>query len=92
MGDPLISDRTICDWFSYCRKVCMLSMEEKYVNRGKIGGLNHLVQVDECKIGKQKYHRPRGKESTKVRITQNKGKESENSYQELKKSPKDRHM
>ena len=27
---------------------------------------------------------PRGKESTKVRITQYKGKESENSYQKLK--------
>ena len=30
--------------------------------------------------------RPRGKEITKVRITQNKGKESENSYQKLKRS------
>ena len=30
--------------------------------------------------------RPRGKESTEVRITQNKGKESENSYQKLERS------
>ena len=30
--------------------------------------------------------RPRGKESTEVRIKQNKGKESENSYQKLKSS------
>ena len=30
--------------------------------------------------------RPRGKENTEVRITQNKGKESENSYQKLKRS------
>ena len=29
-------------------------------------------------------NRPRGKESTEVRITQNKGKESENSYRKLK--------
>ena len=36
--------------------------------------------------------RPHGKESTKVRISQNKGKESENSYQKLKRSLKDRHM
>ena len=35
--------------------------------------------------------RPRGKESTKVRKSQIKGKESENYYQELKRSPKDRH-
>ena len=35
-------------------------------------------------------NRPRGKESTKVRKSQIKGKESENSYQELKRSQKDR--
>ena len=35
--------------------------------------------------------RPRGEESTEVRISQNNGKESENSYQKLKRSPKDRH-
>ena len=36
-------------------------------------------------------YRPRGKESTEVRKSQIKGKESENSYQELKRSLKDRH-
>ena len=36
-------------------------------------------------------NKPRGKESTKVRITQNKGKERENSYQKFKRSPKKRH-
>ena len=35
---------------------------------------------------KLKQFSPRGKESTEVRITQNKGKESENSYQKLKRS------
>ena len=34
---------------------------------------------------------PRGKESTEVRKSQNKGKESENSYQKLKRSPRDGH-
>ena len=33
-----------------------------------------------------------GKESTEVHITQNKGKERENSYQKLKRSPEERHM
>ena len=33
-----------------------------------------------------KWTRPRGKESTEVRITQNIGRESENSYQKLKRS------
>ena len=36
-------------------------------------------------------NKPHGKESTKVRKSQIKGKESENSYQELKRSQKDRH-
>ena len=31
-------------------------------------------------------------ESTEVQISQNKGKESENSYQKLKRSLEDRHM
>ena len=35
-------------------------------------------------------YRPRGKEGTKVRKSQIKGKESENSYQELTRSLKDR--
>ena len=35
---------------------------------------------------------PHGKESTEVWITQNKGKESENSYQKLKRSLQERHM
>jgi hypothetical protein len=34
-------------------------MEYKYANRGKIGGPNHIVQVDEYKIGRWKYHRGR---------------------------------
>jgi hypothetical protein len=36
----------------------MLSME-KYANRGKIGGPNHIIQIHECKIGRQKFHRGR---------------------------------
>ena len=32
-------------------------MEEKYANRGKVGDPNHRVQIDECKIGRRKYHR-----------------------------------
>ena len=34
---------------------------------------------------------PSGKESTDVQITQNKGKERENSYRNLKRSPEQRH-
>ena len=38
------------------------------------------------------YIGPRGKESTEVLITQNKGKERENSYQKLKRSLDESHM
>ena len=41
-------------------------------------------------INKLKF-RARGKESTEVRKSQNRVKESENSYQKLKRSPRDRH-
>ena len=37
------------------------------------------------------FVRPRGKEGTEVRKSQNKGKENENSYLKLKRSPRDRH-
>ena len=43
-------------------------------------------------LGQKEFiFRPRGKESTEVRKSQIKEKESENSYQELKRSRKDRH-
>ena len=57
IGDHSITDNTICDWFIYCREVYMLSME--MYARGKIGGLNHIVQTDECKIGRQNFQRGR---------------------------------
>ena len=40
---------------------------------------------------KLEIYKPCGKESTEIRISQNKEKESENSYQKLKRSLKDRH-
>ena len=30
---------------------------EIYQNRGKIGSPGHVVQIDECKIGRRKFHR-----------------------------------
>ena len=45
IGDHLVSENTISDWFSYCGEVCVLSNEQKYANRGKVGGPNHIVQV-----------------------------------------------
>ena len=34
----------------------MISMEDKYTSRGKIGGTGHMVEINECKIRIRKYH------------------------------------
>ena len=57
----------------------------------------HYLLFTNCKycdiLKKNVYiYRPHGKESTEVRKSQIMGKESENSYQKLKRSLKDRHM
>ena len=52
-GRPLTD--TICEWFSYCREVCMLSMEDKHANPGKIGGPYHIS----TKVKRRKFYRGR---------------------------------
>ena len=67
------------------------------LNAGKIEKKKLLYQINGEEVSKGIVHknkhrsvktflgvRPRGKESIEVRIIQNKGKESENSYQKLK--------
>ena len=38
VGDVKLSPRTISDWFNLCREVWMISMDDKYRSREKIGG------------------------------------------------------
>lgn len=48
-----ISDKTICDWASFCREVLIswcLDFNEK------LGGDNCTVEIDESKFGKRKYN------------------------------------
>ena len=42
------------DWDSFCREVCEIAMFE---NSAKIGGEGKVVEIDESKFGKRKYHR-----------------------------------
>ena len=51
-------------------------------SRGKFGHYLTFIYLGVCVY----IYILRGKESTEVRITQNKDKESENSYQKLKRS------
>lgn len=51
------------DWDMFCREVCEVTLFEK---QEKIGGPGKLVQIDESKIGKRKYHRGHVVESQSV--------------------------
>ena len=42
------------DWDLFCRELCEVTLFE---NREKLGGPGKVVQIDESKIGKRKYHR-----------------------------------
>ena len=53
------SRETVADWYSYCREVCLLALDRIYDEQGKIGGAGHVVEIDECKIGKRKYNKGR---------------------------------
>jgi hypothetical protein len=58
LGNSKLSKTTARDWFSFCREVCMISIGNKIANR-RIGGPDHIVKIDECKIGRRKYNRGR---------------------------------
>ena len=49
---------TVTDWYSYCRETCMDELDCKY-DEGEIRGEGHVVEIDECKIGRRKYNRGR---------------------------------
>ena len=42
------------DWNMFCRELCVVPLFER---REKLGGPGKVVQIDESKIGKRKYHR-----------------------------------
>ena len=45
---------TIVDWCSFAREVCATILE---VESQPIGGVGKIVEIDESKFGKRKYHR-----------------------------------
>ena len=48
-----IAESTGVDWDSFCREVKIILLE----NGEKLGGKGKVVQIDESKFGKRKYHR-----------------------------------
>lgn len=49
-----IEQQTACDWFQFCREVVLDFIETK---SEMIGGEGKVVEIDESKFGKRKYHR-----------------------------------
>lgn len=50
----IVSKQTLVDWSSVCREVVFDSM---ILRRSPIGGPGKIVEIDESKFGKRKYHR-----------------------------------
>ena len=49
-----ISDKTVVNWSSFCREVCV---DWVFRNRRQIGGPGTIVKIDESKFGRRKYNR-----------------------------------
>ena len=49
-----LSKHTSVDWAMFCREVCLDVMNKQ---ERKIGGPGKIVEIDESKVGKRKYHR-----------------------------------
>ena len=54
-----ISKATVADWYQYCRELITEEFLTIQSETGKIGGVNEIIQIDETKIGKRKYHKGR---------------------------------
>ncbi|GBM61044.1 hypothetical protein AVEN_264372-1 [Araneus ventricosus] len=49
-----VSEPTVVDWKSFCSEVCV----DMIIHRSKkLGGVGHVVEIDESKFGKRKYHK-----------------------------------
>ncbi|XP_023216113.1 uncharacterized protein LOC111618774 [Centruroides sculpturatus] len=51
-----LSNRTIVDWYSFYREVCVHDVSSQ---TEKLGGEGRVVEVDEAKIGRRKYNKGR---------------------------------
>lgn len=51
-----ISNHTVVDFYNFCREVCAVLIEDE---SEQIGGVGKVVEVDESKFGRRKYHKGR---------------------------------
>jgi hypothetical protein len=48
--------QTVVDWYNFSREVCTSILEK---NSEKLGGPGKIVEIDESKFGKRKFHKGR---------------------------------
>jgi transposase-like protein len=51
-----ICRQTVVDWYNFSRQVCTSILE---INSEKLGGPGKIVEIDESKFGKRKFHKGR---------------------------------
>ena len=61
-----VSEKSIVDWFNFCRDACAISLDNQQHPYHQIGGPGRVVEIDESVFGKRKYHRGRYREQTWV--------------------------
>lgn len=49
-----IAYKNAIDWSSFCREVLL---DAFILNKTKLGGVGKIVEIDESKFGKRKYHK-----------------------------------
>ena len=49
-----VESHTAVDWDMFCQELCKVTV---FVRWERLGGPEKVVQIDESKIGKRKYHR-----------------------------------
>lgn len=54
MRELQLANKTVIDWFNFCREVCT---EILLGSTEQIGGEGKIVEIDESKFGKRKYNR-----------------------------------
>jgi hypothetical protein len=54
MVDSSTSKNTMVDWYNFCRDICVKTFESH--DFPKIDGVGKIVDIDESKFGKRKFH------------------------------------
>ena len=54
-----VSSKSVVDWYNFCRAICVEILEDREKDQEfqPIGGDGIVVEIDESKFGKRKYHR-----------------------------------